>query len=218
MAGGHVLPISVPIFPWPLPHVSASSPLLIRTVVFGFRVTIPDDQSSDCPFCIPGSRVGAKVPTACSQPPLSQPGPGLGHVASSCQGAQWCIRGRMVQEGSQVIRSPHGLPTARCPIFHSAEAPGTCFQGCRETVSYGHWGVHTGRARGFYGWRVRARISWFLLYRRPAPDGSPVPALLTRCRAFSPSSGLSPRLIDHMVLGAPVSGSWLRAAKPHVLL
>lgn len=61
-------------------------------------------------------------------------------------------------------------------------------------------------------------VIWFLLYRRPAQDGSPVPALLTLCRAFSPSSGLSPRLVDHMVLGAPVSGSWLRAAKPHVLL
>lgn len=159
LAGGHVLPVSVPVFPWPLPHVSASSPLLIRTVVFGFRVTIPDDQSSDRPFCIPGSRVGAKVPTACSQPPLSQPGPGLGHVGSSCQGAQWCIRGRVVQKGSQVTRSPHGLPTAHCPLFHSAEAPGTCFQGCRETVSYGRWGIHTGRARGFWGWCVHARTA-----------------------------------------------------------
>ena len=50
----------------------------------------------------------------------------------------------------------------------------------------------------------------------PHVDGCPVPALFTSCRASFPSPGPSPLLIDHMVLGAPVSGYWLRAAEPHV--
>lgn len=142
LAGGHVLPVSVPVFPWPLPHVSASSPLLIRTVVFGFRVTIPDDQSSDRPFCIPGSRVGAKVyPQPAASHLCHSQGQGLGTWApaargpSGASGAAWCKRGARLSEAHMVSQ----LPTA--PFFIQPRPLGHAFRavGRRSAMDAGEF-------------------------------------------------------------------------------
>ena len=71
------------------------------------------------------------------------------------------LKGCILQEGSQVIRIPRVFcPTARPPPhFPISRGPWPHFQCCQETVSCGHWGVHSGRTQGVWGWGMPGRTA-----------------------------------------------------------
>ena len=71
------------------------------------------------------------------------------------------LKGCILQEGSQVIRIPRVFGPTACPPPHFliSRGPWPRFQGCQETVSCGHWGVHSGRTQSVWGWRMPGRTA-----------------------------------------------------------
>lgn len=110
------------------------------------------------PSAFQAAGLGRRYPQPAASHLCHSQGQGLGTWApaargpSGASGAAWCKRGARLSEAHMVSQ----LPTA--PFFIQPRPLGHA-QGCRETVSYGRWGIRTGRARGFWGWRVRARTA-----------------------------------------------------------